>query len=109
MMNGKKFGSGKPKLLFGNFAQQAESQNADAPITVPDPERVSEHIQVQNPLFLLLEYYRYYILQGKYAAIVKANLAHPRYYEKRDQLVEMANDAKMRMYWQACLLSLICV
>jgi len=110
MMNGKKFGAGRPKLLFGSFAQQDVQEDA-APkaFQVAEAVRVIEDINVQHPLFAVLGYYRYYIFQGKYSAIVKFNLQHARYYEKRDEIIEIANDLKMKMYWQACLLSLICV
>lgn len=30
MMNGKKFGPGKPKLMFGNFAKQVDAQDDGA-------------------------------------------------------------------------------
>lgn len=85
MINGKKFGAGRPKLLFGSFAQQdVKEDSAPKPVEVADAERVMEDINVKYPLFAMLGYYRYYIFQGKYSAIVKFNLQHARYYEKRD-------------------------
>ena len=44
MLNGKKFGSGKPKLLFGNFANQGAEEEKMQDIQIPDPEVVNELI-----------------------------------------------------------------
>jgi len=52
---------------------------------------IFETQQVKNPLFALFAYYCYYIVLGdnaKYKSIVKFNLNHVRYFDKRDEIIE---------------------
>lgn len=78
------------------------------PVSVPESfETNSDLIEVGNPLFAVFGFFRYYLLQQKYKAIVKAKLDHPRYYEMRDQIVEQVEESELGKYWTGCLLSLV--
>lgn len=63
----------------------------------------------QQPIYGVFAFYRYYVLQDKYKAIVKFNLDHQAYFSKRDQIMETVNDGDLREYWKACILSFVCV
>jgi hypothetical protein len=103
MMNGKKFGT--PKIPL--FMQKAAAAQAPQIEITKVPEKHSEVVQVESPLFACFVYTRYYLFQGKFKAMLKFNLDHPAYFKKRDALIEMTKENQR--YWAACILSQICV
>lgn len=111
MMNGKKFGRGKPILLFGGSAPPKTNIIPEPAnnLEIANPIRVSEQIHVENPMFAMFAYYRYYIMQEKYKSIVKFNLDHSKYFEKRDEIIEYVDNKDFLLYWQACILITIAV
>ena len=64
---------------------------------------------MSEPIFGLYIYFKYYLELEKYKAIVKFDLDHKAYFKKRDELVSLANDPKLKSYWEACILSFVCV
>lgn len=90
-MNGAKIGNVQRKVLFG--AAPATNDAAYTKTEISPAEQVEEHIQTSNPLYLVLLYYRYYMLRhngassSKYKSIVKFNLDHKAYFSKRDRLI----------------------
>jgi hypothetical protein len=110
MMNGKKI-AGKKKSLFafGNASNGEASvveQTWEDKIVENKPE---DTIKMNQPIFGLFIYFKYYLDLEKYKAIVKFNLDHKAYFKKRDELVNMANIKKYKTYWEACILSFVCV
>jgi len=85
-LNGKKFGN-PPKLPL--FMQKPQDQQPVENIEVSKiSEKHQEIVKCKDPLFAIFVYYRYYIYQGKYKAMLKFNLDHPNYFGRRDQLIE---------------------
>ena len=58
-----------------------------------------------QPLAAIFAFYRYYLLQPKYKAIVKFNLNHAKYFEKRDSILEVVSDSQYKAYFTATILS----
>ena len=106
MMNGKKFGTPKIPLFMQKAAAAKPQENIEVTKVA---ERYSENVECTYPIFGAFVYFRYYLYQGKYKSMLKTNLDHPRYFDKRDELLEMTNEKKWKRYWACCLLSLICV
>jgi hypothetical protein len=107
MLNGKKFGEGKPKLMFGSAPTKTTPKPAVVvlDLEIAEAKYVTEQIQVENPIFALFAFYRYYLMLGgkeencKYKAIVKVNLNHPRYQDKRDEILKLVDNKDYYLYW----------
>lgn len=113
MMNGDKFTEEKVLPFMKKAApapKPADSADPNQKLIITDPKRVQEMIKVeQMPIVGFFAYYRYYILQKsqKYKSILKFNLDHERYFEKRDEIMEVVNNPEFSDYWKACILSQI--
>ena len=112
MLNGKKFGAGKPKFMFGSAPVKTTPAPLEAAtdLEIAKADHCFDQIHTENPLFALFAFYRYYCMLGgkddacKYKAIVRFNLDHKRYFSKRDELIEFADNKDYYLYWQACIL-----
>jgi hypothetical protein len=81
MMNGKKFGN--PKIPL--FMQKKEVAKTQENVEVDkEAERYNETVICKNPLYAVFAYFRYYLFQGKYKSMLKFNLNHPAYFDRRD-------------------------
>ena len=117
MLNGKKFGSGKPKFSFGSAPAKTTAKPSEVAIDleIAKADYYNDQIHTENPLFSLFAFYRYYLMLGgkedkcKYKAIVKFNLDHKAYFSKRDKIIEFVDTKDYFLYWQACILMIIAV
>ena len=100
MLNGKKFGRGKPTFMFGSAPPKTTTKAPEVALDldIAKAEYSYDHVHSENPLFALFAFYRYYCMLGnkgdpcKYKAIVKFNLNHSRYFKKRDQIIEFVDN-----------------
>ena len=97
MLNGKKFGAGKPKMMFGNTATAVKTPDGNTEeqaLNITAPSCFSDSIHTNTPIYGVFAFYKYYLMLGgkedtcKYKAIVKFNLDHKKYFSKRDQIIE---------------------
>jgi hypothetical protein len=109
MLNGKKFAVEKKPLFMMKPTDMKEEDLAKQNLNIDPFERHKETVVVQNPLAAVFCYYRYYIFQEKYKAIVKFNLNHKAYFSKRDAIVSLADNKKLTSYFNASILSFVCV
>merc|ERR1712224_660236 len=98
-----KVSKAKPLPLFFFGAKPVEKNNENPEENqvmsqIEDPEMCSDIMMTSQPLAALFAFYRYYLLQPKYKAIVKFNLDHPAYFKKRDAILELVSDENFRNY-----------
>ena len=111
MMNGKKL-VGKKKMMFafGNAAAApVQELELEGWLDKKPESQPEETILINSPIFGIFLYYKYYLDLEKYKSVLKFNMDHKAYFKKRDELLAKANDPKLKNYWQACILSFVCV
>ena len=118
MLNGKKFGAGKPKFMFGSApAKTSVPAEVAIDLEIAKADYYSDSITTENPLYAIFAFYIYYLMLGdkeepekcKYKAIVKFNLDHKAYFSKRDKIIEFVYNKDLSLYWEACILMIIAV
>jgi len=92
--------------MFGNLKTDTKPQEV-ADVEVEPPQWLKDIMITSQPLAAAFAFYRYYLLQPKYKAIVKFDLDHPAYFKKRDKLLELTQDDEFRAYFLAAILSFI--
>ena len=73
-----------PLFMFGNLKTDTKPQEV-ADVDVEPPQWLKDIMITSQPLATAFAFYRYYLLQPKYKAIVKFDLDHPAYFKKRDK------------------------
>lgn len=114
ILNGEKqkVSKAKPAPLFSFGAKPVQKKDEDPKEDQPAaeveaPQWCKDTMVTAQPLSAVLAFYRYYLLQPKYKAIVKHDLDHPAYFKKRDRILELISQEKHRTYFTAANLSFL--
>jgi hypothetical protein len=87
-------------------------KDIDADVQIKNKPIAIDFIRVNEPLLTVYVFYRYYVHQLKYKAVVKQikehqPLQHPKYIERRDQLAEFADEEANKDYIRLMLIKFI--